>query len=272
MKKITLLLLCTAMLFIGCKKHEPSEKTVLGWWTPYYFMPEKLNGKVKVVKEQNYWAVFENGQITKGKVIAPSERTNIGWTDDFDVLFDEHGQVIKCDYLNTQGIITGSWLITIDEGVPTIATWQEGDSVKTTVAIKTDKKGNVVENQFFSGTSKNLLYRTDWIYTDKDKFIKAIWYDPQGKLTKNNRYTWNDDDQVTEIEAYSGTDSLKGKFSIAYNSKGFSKKQERLNPSGQILKSVTIKYEYDENLNWTKAIFYENEKLLAVAERIYVYY
>ncbi|SDC10649.1 hypothetical protein [Williamwhitmania taraxaci] len=272
MKKIMLLLLCTAMLFTGCKKHEPTEKTILGWWTPYYFMPEKLNGKVKVVKEQNYWAVYENGQIIKGELIAASEKKNIGWTDDFDALFDEQGQILKCDLLNTQGITSGSWLITLDEGIPTIATWQEHDSVTTTVAIKTDKKGNIVETNFYSGTSKELLYRTDWVYAKNNEFIRAIWYDTQGKLTKNNRYTWNSDEQVTEIESYTGADSLVVKFSIAYNKKGFSKKQERIAPNGQALKKVMIKYEYDENLNWIRAVFFEDEKPLAVAERTYEYY
>lgn len=272
MKNLTLLLLCSALVLTGCKKTHTGGTTILGWWTPYYFMPEQLNGKVKSVKEQNYWASIQDGKLIKGNLIAPSDRINLGWTDDFDVLFDENGQVHKSDYLDNNGILIGSWVITLENGVPALASWVERDTTTMTVLIKNDDKGNMVENQFFKGTSNQLLYRTDWVYNADNKFIKAIWYDSNGKLTKSNRYNWNSDNRVIDIEAYSASDSLKGRFKIVYNSKGFSKKQERFNSTDNKIKSVTIEYAYDQKGNWTKATFYENEKPFAIAERTYVYY
>lgn len=272
MKRITLLLICTALFLAGCKKPQPAEKTVLGWWTPYYFMPEQLNGKVKSVKEQNFWASIEDGQLIKGKLISPTERINLGWTDDFDVLFNEDGQVLKSDYTDDRGILIGSWVITLEKGIPSLANWIVKDSTSMTVVVKNDDRGNMVENQFFKGRFNQLLYRTDWVYNANKEFIKAIWYDDHGKLTRSNRYTWNKDNHVTEVEAYSANDSLKGRFKIVYNNKGFSKKQERFNSNDNKIKGVSIKYEYDEKCNWTKATFYENEKPVAIAERTYVYY
>ncbi|HUX53206.1 MAG TPA: hypothetical protein VMV56_02195 [Williamwhitmania sp.] len=272
MKQITLLLICTAMLLAGCKKPNPAGNTVLGWWTPYYFMPEQLNGKVKLVKEQNYWASIVDGKLVKGKLISPTDRINLGWTDDFDVLFDENGQVQKSDYTDNNGLLIGSWVITLENGIPALANWIVRDSTTMTVLIKNDDRGNMVENQFFKGTSNQLLYRTDWVYNANKEFIKAIWYDNNGKLTKSNRYTWNSNHCVTDVEAYSANDSLKGRFKIVYNNKGFSKKQERFNADNNKLKSVNIEYEYDKIGNWTKATFYEDEKPVAIAERSYIYY
>jgi|GEM_PF-1422534 hypothetical protein len=272
MKQLSLLLVCIALMLTSCKKPQSAKTTVIGWWTPYYFMPEQLNGKVKSVKEQNYWASIKDGKLVKGRLISPSDRINLGWTDDFDVLFNENGQVQKCDYTDDNGILIGSWVITLENNLPSLASWVEHDSTTMTVLIKNDDRGNMVENQFFKGISNQLLYRTDWVYNANKEFIKAIWYDNNGKLTKSNRYTWSSDSQVTQIEAYSTNDSLKGTFKINYNNKGFSKKQERFNSTNDKLKSVNIEYQYDENCNWVTATFYENDKPVAIADRIYVYY
>ena len=35
-------------------------------------MPEQLNGKVKMVTEQNFWAVLDKGRYVKGAPITPA--------------------------------------------------------------------------------------------------------------------------------------------------------------------------------------------------------
>ena len=235
-------------------------------------MPEQLNGKVKMVTEQNFWAVLDKGRYVKGAPITPAWKEKIGWTTDFRILFNEQGQLLKCDYLAETGAAWGSWVVTIDEGVPTLATWQENDSVKITVVVKTNKDQNIIETQNYTGTTKNMVARNEWVYAEKDKFIKTLFFDPQGKLIKNYRYTWDKDNRITAIESYSGADSLKGKYFIEYNKRGFSKKQERQTASGAIVKSVSVTYEYDESLNWTKAVYIENGKPIIIAERYYEYF
>lgn len=272
MKRFTLFLFCMALLFTGCNKPQPTEKTILGWWSPYYFMPEQLNGKVKMVTEQNFWPTLDKGRYVKGAPITPTWKEKIGWTTDFRILFNEQGQLLKCDYLAETGAPLGGWVITFDGGIPKLATWKENDSLMITVVIKTDAEHNVVETQNFAGTTKNLLSRNEWVYAEKGKFIKTLFYDSQGKLTKNYRYNWDKNKRISEVETYSGADSLKGKYLIAYNKYGFSKKQERLTANGKIVKNVSVTYEYDEFLNWTKAVYIENGKPIVIAERYYEYF
>jgi len=225
-----------------------------------------------MVTEQNYWTTLDKGRYVKGAPISLAWKEKIGWTTDFRIIFNEQGQLLKCDYLAETGAAWGGWVITIVDGTPTLATWQENDSLKITVVIKTDADHNIVETQNYAGTTKNLLSRNEWVYSEKDKFIKTLFYDSQGKLTKNYRYLWDKNNRITQVESYGGADSLKGKYFIEYNKKGFSQKQERKTASGAIVKSVSVTYEYDEALNWTKAMYIENGKPIIIAERYYEYF
>lgn len=272
MKSFTLSLVCVALLFTGCNKPQPADLTILGWWSPYYFMPEQLNGKVKMVTEQNYWTTLDKGRYIKGVPITTAWKVKIGWTPDFRINFNEQGQLVKCDYLAETGAAWGSWNITYDNELPTLATYQENDSLKITAVIKTDETKNITETQNYAGSSKTLLSRNVWIYSEKDRFIKTLFYNSLDQLTKNYRYTWDKNSRITEVESYSGEDSLKGKYLIDYNKYGFSKKQQRLTATGTTIKSVSVTYEYDEHLNWTKAVYIENGKPIVIAERYYEYY
>jgi len=81
MKQLSLLLVCIALMLTSCKKPQSAKTTVIGWWTPYYFMPEQLNGKVKSVKEQNYWASIKDGNSLRvDSSLPPTESTLDGQT------------------------------------------------------------------------------------------------------------------------------------------------------------------------------------------------
>ena len=91
MKKIIFLILIISLIIGSWSNKKPLEKTVLGMWTDYYFIPNTLKGKVKEVKELNYWAIEKDAKIAKGELMTKKDLDSVGSTPNLIAYFDDKG-------------------------------------------------------------------------------------------------------------------------------------------------------------------------------------
>ncbi len=88
MKKMILYCCIIAIIAGACARNKPTEKTVLGMGSNYYLIPQTFNGKIKEIKEINYWAIEKDGQITKGQMMTKKDLDSIGSTPNLIVNFN----------------------------------------------------------------------------------------------------------------------------------------------------------------------------------------
>jgi hypothetical protein len=108
MKKITSIWIPAAFIAAACTQKEPIEKTILGMGTDYSLIPETLKGKVKLVRETNYWAVEKDGKLIKSDQMTWKDLDSINSTKDLIAYFDEYGAIKQYDHFDVNNLIHDS--------------------------------------------------------------------------------------------------------------------------------------------------------------------
>ena len=103
MKRLILCTFCMAILFACTTEQAQEPVTEVGIFTSSVWTPELLNGQVKSIEMNSYWATDENGEFIQGALMTKEDRKSIGWIDDTKVYFNSDGMVVKNEDLDDKG-------------------------------------------------------------------------------------------------------------------------------------------------------------------------
>lgn len=268
------LVLSVLMIIPACtttpKKEAPPAKTVLGIFTPYAFFPESLNGKVKTLKEVNYWANDSTGTIAAGDRITIADRDTFNWTNDIEVSFDNMGNIEKCVFLNEKDEPFGEWDVKMEGGKITKASWVAKDTIRNYIDISYPEE-NTMEMKRYNATTDSLRSSTK-IQSDPDgKLLSVQFFNEMDEPLNQFKFIYGPDGALANYTV-TRDDTVRGGMNFHQNEEGFTQSQEVYSTSNDDRESYVYNYTYDDKGNWISYIGYKDGKPIVVCKRTYTYY
>jgi hypothetical protein len=275
MKKLTVFFIVLMLIGSGCTQKKPAEKTILGMGTDYVYFPETLNGKIKELRETNYWAAEKDGKITRGNPITWKELDSIGSTRNLVAYFDINGVVTRYDLVDENNVVRNSNIGTFENGKGIRWESKQNDSTLLYMIPEYDTKGSFVGGKTYRPIADTVI----------NSF--AISYDENGNYTRIENFNYkgmkgsyqvliyhNEPMKVIETQFYSKDDTLRQTFRTTFSEKGFLQLQEVIIEKPKSTETWKVQdLSFDDHGNWLQALNDVDEgKFRLVAERTYVYY
>jgi hypothetical protein len=274
MKKTTILLILAAIIACGCSQKKSNEKTILGLGTDYMYFPETLNGKIRELKEINYWAVEKDGKITKGDPATWKDLDSIVSTKNYIAYFDSTGALTRYDLIDENNVIRYSTIGITENGK--IVKWESKikDSTYQYMTPEYDSHGYFTGGKLYRPIVDTLIRRVLLTYDEKGNYIRIEFFNSKDQKGSYQVFTSNELGKIIETKFYSKDDTLRQTFKNSYNAKGSLITQivEVEKPASTTRWDVQD-LEFDEQGNLS--LIYsniDNGKFKLVAERKYIYY
>jgi len=274
MKKIAIIWILAIIFAWGCTQKKPVEKTILGILTDYENCPEVLNGKIKELRETNYWAAEKDGKITKGNPATWKDLDSAGSIQNFVAYFDTTGTLTKFDRLDENNVIRYSRIVTIENGKYVRYEFKLKDSTYQYLIPEYDSQEYFVGGKVYRPIVDTLI--SSFIITNDDKgnWTRVEYFNFKNQKGNYEVFALNELGKVIETKFFNKDDTLKQTFVNTYNDKGFLATQKVLTekPKSTVQWDVQdlVFDDHDNNL-----LIYSNidqGKFKLVAERTYIYY
>jgi hypothetical protein len=272
MRKLITAMLVVMLVFSGCSQKK-TETTVLKWGTGYNSSPEFLNGKVKEVIQNSFWATVKDGKVEKGALLTKKDNQDSAMLSGFHALFDDSGKLIRCDYFGDNQKIDWSIANDFKDGRVDKENWIRKDTVFANSYFQYDDKGFIdsirMVNALADTTDLILVLTND----EKGNFKRMDVIDSKGHLLNYALFTVNEDGRVTEINNYlAKNDTIQGKLLYTYNDHGFFDSYKSFGKNNKLIANMTGTYTYDDKGNWIRTVWSKNGQPWEIDERSYIYY
>ncbi len=173
--------------------------------------------------------------------------------------FDKNGNNIKMERITMAGVYQGG----------TVTKYHRNGLIKQISFMDKDRKTTATENYFIDANGnytggdaydEGKLLRTFKITGQNEygQWTRLTWYSPDGKIYREEEYTYEGNQRVREIwKAYK--DDPNGKIvqdlTLKYNARGEMISQQGIHSQlGQVQQSPNRIYEYDKYSNWIQYI------------------
>jgi len=272
MKKLIFTLTLVILMAIGCMNNKPAEYTILGDYTPYDAIPEKLIGKVEKIVEKNYWTIPDGDIFKKSNSITIKDRDSINWTNDFEVIFDVTGGLLSCNYIDENDKSIRKWELLRENGLLTSAKATENDTVRMIQRIKCNTGGEFTEIGYYRPVADTLVGKFIITNSEEKDTVTYQYYNYEGGIGGKMIFLYNDGGQFLRRETYNKDGAYTGSIEVKYNDKG---KMSELAFYDKDKKSTGVNhftYEYDQKGNWTKAVVKDDKGFVVIEERTYTYF
>lgn len=274
MKKIAFVCMLVIFIITGCAQNKIVEKTILGMGTDYYLMPETMKGKVKEVKERNYWAIEKDGKMTKGNLMTWGELDSIGSTHNFIAYYDSSGLLTRYDRLDDQDAIVNSTFTTIENGKWTRLEYKLNDTVNNYMIPQYDNLGYFTGVISYRPLKDTLLNKQVLQLDGNGNYTKLEFFNYKGQRMYFQDFSLNPEGKVIEVKSYNMQDSLIGVLINTYNDNGQLIKQKSY--SERPKSESTWDYQditSDDRGNWLESFCnIDDGKYKIIIGRSYIYY
>jgi hypothetical protein len=273
MKKIAFVCVLAILFAFGCTQKKPAEKTVFGMWTDYYLIPNTFKGKVKEMKELNYWAVENDGKITKGELMKRKDLDSVGSTPNLIAYFDDHGIMTRYDRLDKENIAQ-SRIGTIENGK--YKRWDEKvkDSTTSYFIPEYDNSGFIVGAKGYGPLSDTLISKLVAVHDSKGNFTRFEYFDYKNQRTGYHVCTLDEKGNLLEAKYFNKDDSLRSTLTNIYDDNSNMIKQ--LTTTEKPKSTSTWDYKDLKLDDHGNVIEYysniDNGKYKIYTERIFIYY
>ena len=274
MKKIAFFWILTVIFAWGCSQKKPVEKTILGMGTDYVYFPQVLNGKIKELRETNYWAAEKDGKITKGNPATWKDLDSVGSTRNLVAYFDNNGSLTKYDLVDENNVIRYSTIGTIENGK--YIRWEEKikDSTYRYMIPEYDSQGYSVGGKRYRPGVDTLLGSVVITNDAKGNYTRIEFFNNKKELRGYQVFTLNETGKIIDTKFFTKDDTLRQTFVNTYNEKGslIGQKVNIEKPKRTILWDVKD-LEFDDHGNVLMIFSNIDEgKFKLVGERTYIYY
>jgi len=274
MKKVAIFWILLIILVWGCTQKKPVEKTILGMGTDYMYFPEVLNGKIKELREINYWAAEKDGKITKGNPATWKDLDSAGSTRNLVAYFDNTGSLTKYDLLDENNVIRNSTIGTIENGKYVRWEFKLKDSTYQYMIPEYDSQGYFGGGKVYRPIVDTLISRFIITNDEKGNYTRIEYFNFKNQKGSYQVFALNELGKVIETKFFTRDDTLRQTFVNTYSDKGLLTTQKVYieKPKSTISWDVQD-LEFDDHGN-VLLIFsnIDEGKFKLVAERTYVYY
>jgi hypothetical protein len=273
MKKVIFLSLTIALIIGSCAKNKPIETTVLGMWTDYYLIPNTLKGKIKEIKELNYWAIEKDGKIIKGELMTKKDLDSVVSTQNFIAYFDDKGTLTKYDLLDRDSVIQ-SHIGTIENGKCIRWDYKLKDSTYYYIIPEYDNLGYLIGATGYRPLLDTLVNKLIVAHDNKGNFTKFEYFNYKNQKTGYHVCSLDEKGNYIEAKYFNKADSLASDMTNIYDDNGSIIKQQVVTEKPK----STVIWDYkdlklDDHSNVIE--YYaniDNGKYKIVVERSYIYY
>ena len=274
MKKITIIWILAVILPWGCTQKKPVEKTILGMGTDYMYFPETLNGKIKELRETNYWANEKDGKITKGNPATWKDLDSVGSTQNLVAYFDITGTLTKYDLVDENNVIRNSRILTIENGKYVRWEFKLKDSTFQYVIPEYGSQGYFTGGKVYRPIVDTLISRFVITYDEKGNYTRLEYFNFKNQKGSYQVFRLNEPGKVIETKFFTKDDTLVQTFVNTFSDKGFLTTQKVYIEKPKSTTSWDVQdLEFDDHGN-VLLIFssIDEGKFKLVAERTYLYY
>lgn len=273
MKKIIFLSLIISLIIGSCVNNKHVDNTVLGMWTDYYLIPNTLKGKVKELKELNYWAIDKDGKITKGELMTKKDLDSIGSTKNLKAYFDDKGALTRYDILDSENVIE-SHIGTIENGKYIRWDYKLKDSTFYYVVPEYDNLGYLIGASGYRPLVDTLVNKMVLAYDSKGNFTRFEYFNNKNQKTGYHTCSLDERGNIIDAKYFNKNDSLTYTLSNIYDKNGNIIKQQTF---AEKPKSTGV-WDYkdlklEERGNWIETYAnIDSGKYKIFAERSFIYY
>lgn len=272
MKRIIFLSLIIASIAGSCN-NKPVETTVLGMWTDYALIPNTLKGKVKEMKELNYWAVDKDGKLTKGNLMTRKDLDSVGSTPNLKAYFDDKGTLIKYDNLDGENLFQ-STIGTIENGKCVRWDNKVRDSSTYYVIPEYDNLGYLIGAKVYKSSVDTILNIYVFSHDNKGNITGFEYFNYKNQKTGYHLCSMDEKGNYIEAKYFNKADSLRNTMTNTYDDNGNLVKQKTF---VERTKSTTLwdyrDFKLDDHGNLIEYFAdIENGKFKVFVERSYIYY
>lgn len=273
MKSGIIFLITIVFLFFGCKTNRQTEFTVLGVYSPTFFLlDEKLNGKVEKLTEKIYWGVADGENVRKGQLITAKEADSLGWGHIGELNYDAEGNLVSLKNYNENNEYIGGWQFFVKNNRIDSAQRILHDSVRVYHKFKYNKHGDFTEVSEFDADTDTLKF--SWIRTisRNNDTVEYKGYDNNGNLAWKLLHLFNKSGYFTGYEYYYPTTTLNGTSRITYNDKNVASEIAFFDKDKKSTGLMKRTYEYDSKGNWVRMISRNDKDKINIHERTITYF
>lgn len=274
MKKITFIWFAAIIFAWGCTHKKPVEKTVFGMGTDYIYFPEVLNGKIKELRETNYWAAEKDGKITKGNPATWKDLDSVGSTQNLVAYFDVTGALTKYDLVDENNVIRNSRVLTSENGKYVRWEFKLKDSTFQYVIPIYDSQGYFAGGKVYRPKVDTLISSFVITNDEKGNYTRLEYFDFKNLKGNYQVFTLNELGKYIETKFFTKDDTLRQTFVNTFTDKGFLATQKVYIENPKSTNSWDVQdLEFDDHGN--VLLIYSNideGKFKLVAERTYIYY
>jgi hypothetical protein len=273
MRKLVFVTVIAACLANTCFPQQTNDYVLLGqlYGTPTFGFYEKLRGKVMEIRQTNYFPKEENGKILKVRVLTTEDRITAPSGRDYFEEYNSSGTILKNGVLDENGKLLEYWDVDADSGKILSAAYYVNDILRAN--IKTRYKDNLLEEMtyFLPGTEvqvKRVLIQ----YDQNGNRTLSQFFNNRNALISKNEYIYNDKGLLELFNVYSSVGQLTAVYKYTYNDKGYKLTQHQETYADGDKRDYRFEYEYDSIGNYTKVIYFRDNKPLIYRERQIKYY
>lgn len=271
MKKLFTLFL-VIILVTGCTPPAPETHQVeIGLYTSYFMFPETLNGKVKTVTEINYMAVEKDGKYVKDIPLTVKARDTIGWTPDFQLMYDESGNLLYSADIDENDKVLLNWDITIQENKMVKAELTREDTLRWVAKLTYNEVGVLTKVDQFRMPVDTLVNQFIIISDENGNFTEWQFQNSGGEPTGKNMFTVNLEGKRTGYKYFNKDGEQTFEQQFTYNENGNMIKQVIIDKEGEKSVSDYTYNDTDEMGNWTSVLGIGEDQAI-ITERTITYY
>jgi hypothetical protein len=273
MRKLVFVTVIAACLADTCFSQQTNDYVLLGqlYGTPTFGFFEKLRGKVKELKQTNYFTKEENGKIVKVRVLTTEDRITAPSGRDYFEEFNSFGTILKDGVLDENGKLLEYWDVDADSGKILAAAYYVNDILRA--GIKTKYNGDLLEEiTYFLPGTEVLAKRVYIRYDQNGNRTSSQFFNNRNVLVSKNEYIYNDKGLLELFNIYSNAGKLTAFYRYTYNDKGYKLTQHQETYGDGDIRDYRFEYEYDIMGNYTKVIYFRDNKPLIYRERQIKYF
>ena len=267
MKKLIILLVITTAI----SGYDDDQGYVIAgqlWGSALHNYPEKLKGKVKEVRWENFWGKVMNGKIIEG------ERRDPKAQPPFVENYNSSGTVLSFAWLNNEGGINKDfWSIRVEA---------EGKLIKKAMYYIQDtlraytrnvySENNLAEVGFLNPGNDSLIARVVYTYDQNRNRIKWQEFSSAGIPSQYVEFIYDKGGSVEQMKQFSALGKLTYSEEFIYNEKGVWIGSHTENYVRGTKGTNENSYEYDKKGNWIKRISFQPDKTIKLIVRKITYY
>jgi hypothetical protein len=273
MKKIVFIWISLILITSGCAQKKTEEKTIFGMWTDYYLIPNTLKGKVKEMKELNYWAIESEGKIAKGELMSMKDLDSLGSTPNLIAYFDDKGMLTRYDRLDKDNV-TQSRTGTIENGKYKRWDYKLKDSTTSYYIPEYDNLGFLVGASGYRPLVDTLVSKLIAAHDNKGNFTRFEYFNYKNQKTGYHVCSLDEKGNIVEAKYFNNSDTLGSTMINTYDENGNMIKQQTIIEKPKSTSTWDFKnLKLDDHGNLVE--YYaniDNGKYKIFVERSFIYY